>query len=50
VAGMWRQHEVWDGRYTFSDLMDAHEILIVREENKRRAEEYAEQQRRLDNP
>jgi len=44
---MWRQHEVWDGTYTFDDLMDAHEILAVREENRHRAEEYAEEQRRL---
>jgi len=47
---MWRQHEVWDGTYTFSDLMNAHEILIVQAENRRRAEEYTEQQRRLNNP
>jgi len=47
---MWRQHEVWDGTYTFSDLMNAHEILIVQAENRRRAEEYAEQQRRLNKP
>jgi hypothetical protein len=44
---MWKQHEVWDGTYTLDDLMDAHEILAVKQENQRRAEEYAEQQREL---
>jgi hypothetical protein len=36
---MWRQHELWDGTYTFDDLLDAREIIEVREENRRRAEE-----------
>nr|DAN20242.1 MAG TPA: hypothetical protein [Caudoviricetes sp.] len=39
---MWRQHEVFDGTYDFDDLMDAHEILLVRQENKRRAQEHTE--------
>ena len=39
IDGMWRQHETWDGTYTLSDLLDAHEMLAVREENRRRADE-----------
>ena len=41
VDGMWRQHEVWDGTYTLGDLLDAHEIISVRVENQRRADEQA---------
>ncbi|WP_427112440.1 DUF6889 family protein [Megasphaera sueciensis] len=37
---MWKQHEVWDGTYTLSDLLDAHEMIMVKNENKRRAEDY----------
>ena len=29
AAGMWRQHEVFDGTYDFDDLLDAHEIMAV---------------------
>ena len=42
VAGIWQQHEIWDGTYDFDDLLDAHEMLYVREENKRRAQAAAE--------
>jgi hypothetical protein len=42
---MWRQHEVWDGTYTFDDLLDAHEMLAVKAENRRRAEEWQERNR-----
>ena len=38
VAGIWQQHEIWDGTYDFDDLLDAHEMLYVREENRRRAQ------------
>lgn len=44
---MWRQHELWDGTYTLDDLMDAHEMLAVKAENQRRAEEYAERMREV---
>lgn len=44
---MWRQHEVFDGTYTIDDLLDAHELLTVKAENKSRAAEYEETQRRL---
>jgi len=39
--GEWQQHELWNGTYTFDDLVDWHEMFTVREENKRRAQEYA---------
>lgn len=44
VAGMWRQHEVRDGTYSFRDLLDAHEIMAVKAENRRRAEEAAQRE------
>lgn len=37
MDGMWRQHELWDGTYSFNDLLDAHEMLNVKYENERRA-------------
>ena len=30
AAGMWRQHELWDGTYTIDDLLDAAELILVR--------------------
>ena len=38
-AGMWRQHELWDGTYTLDDLLDAVEIIRVKRENENRAME-----------
>ncbi|WP_370871607.1 DUF6889 family protein [Pectinatus haikarae] len=40
TAGIWKQHELWDGTYTFKDLLDAHEMMMVKAENQRREEEY----------
>ena len=40
-AGMWRQHELWDGTYTLDDLLDAVEVIGVRRDNERRAAEAA---------
>ena len=37
AAGMWRQHELWDGTYTLDDLLDAVELIRVRNENQARA-------------
>ena len=37
AAGMWRQHEVFDGTYDFDDLMDAHELMAVKAINSERA-------------
>lgn len=42
AAGMWRQHEVFDGTYDFDDLMDAHELMAVKAINSERAREAAE--------
>lgn len=47
VAGMWQQHEAWDGTYTLGDLLDAHEMIAVRNENERRQREQAEINRQL---
>jgi hypothetical protein len=38
---MWQQHETWDGTYTLDDLLNAHEILAVKNENEHRAREAA---------
>ena len=37
TAGMWRQHELWDGTYTLDDLLDAVEVIQVKRENEARA-------------
>ncbi len=37
-AGLWRQHELWDGTYTIDDLLDAVELILVRRENEKRAQ------------
>lgn len=42
MAGIWRQHEMWDGTYDFDDLLDAHEMLAVRAINEKRARDAAE--------
>jgi len=36
---MWQHKEMWDGTYSFIDLLDIHEMLDVREENERRLRE-----------
>lgn len=40
MSGDWQQHEVWDGTYSFSDLLDWHEMNEVKNENQRRYEEF----------
>lgn len=35
AAGLWQQHELWDGTYTLPDLLDILEVLQVRRENER---------------
>jgi len=42
AAGLWRQHELWDGTYTLDDLLDIVELIQVTRENQRRAEEAAQ--------
>ena len=39
AAGMWKQHELWDGTYTLDDLLDVAELIQVRWENEERAAE-----------
>ena len=34
AAGLWRQHELWDGTYTLDDLLDAAELIVIRRENE----------------
>ncbi len=36
AAGLWRQHETYDGTYDVGDLLDVLEFLDVKEENERR--------------
>lgn len=45
VAGIWRQHELWDGTYSLEDLLDAHEMMVVKGENERRHQEMLDLQR-----
>lgn len=35
--GDWQQHEIWDGTYTYDDLLDWHEYTVIKYENERRA-------------
>lgn len=44
IAGMWRQHQLWDGTYTVDDLLDAHEALDASEENRHRVQKAQEHQ------
>ncbi|CQR71684.1 hypothetical protein SOV_04800 [Sporomusa ovata DSM 2662] len=41
MAGVWQQHELWDGTYSLDDLLDAHEWLSVKRENQQRAQDAA---------
>jgi hypothetical protein len=36
AAGLWRQHELYDGTYDIGDLLDVLEFLEVKTENERR--------------
>ena len=29
LAGLWQQHELWDGTYTLNDLLDIVEVLAA---------------------
>lgn len=40
MAGDWKQHEVFDGTYSFDDLLDWHEIQAVKIENQKRYQEW----------
>ena len=45
---MWKQYEVDDGTYSLEDLLDAHEMMMVRAENERRARIQAEIEREIE--
>lgn len=47
MAGAWQQHQVFDGTYSFDDLLDWHEMQIVKNENERRIQDYQELQREM---
>lgn len=49
AAGAWQQHQVWDGTYTYEDLLDWHEMKTVQNENERRVNEYYQQQSEMNN-
>lgn len=40
MAGSWQQHQVFDGTYSFSDLLDWHEMQMTKNENHRRMKEF----------
>jgi hypothetical protein len=46
AAGLWRQHEIFDGTYDCADLCDALEFLTVKGENQRRWAEWRARQER----
>ena len=35
-AGLWHQHELWDGTYTLDDLLDAAELIMVKRARERK--------------
>lgn len=34
MEGLWKQHELWDGTYTITDLLDIHEAMTIFSVNK----------------
>jgi len=40
MAGAWQQHEVFDGTYSFADLLDWHEMQKVKLENQKRMKDW----------
>ena len=45
IAGVWQQHELWDGTYTFNDWLDAVEMIEVKNENEDRCRRYYDERR-----
>ncbi|WP_373419759.1 DUF6889 family protein [Brevibacillus reuszeri] len=43
---MWKHRDIVQDVFDIDDLLDAHEILEVQRENKRRAEEFADLRQR----
>jgi hypothetical protein len=46
MAGAWQQHQVWDGTYSFKDLLDWYEMTRVKTENEKRYQQWMEASRR----
>jgi hypothetical protein len=44
AAGLWKQHELFDGTYDVGDLLEALEYLDTKAENTRRARQAAEKE------
>jgi len=42
MASYWKHHEVFDGTYTIDDLLDIHELMLVKMENEKRFQEARE--------
>jgi len=42
MAGTWQQHQVYDGTYSIDDLLDWHEMNMVKIENQDRWRKYQE--------
>jgi hypothetical protein len=40
MAKDWKQSEIWNGTYTFDDLLDWHEMTQVKTENQRMYQEF----------
>ena len=47
MVGMWSHRDVVEDVFSFDDLLDAHEMMAVNAENRRRAEKAAEQSTHL---
>ena len=47
VEKLWKQHELWDGTYTFDDLLDIHEALWVKNKNMSIAMEFQKEMSEL---
>jgi hypothetical protein len=49
MANAWQQHQVWDGTYIYDDLLDWHEMQVVKGENEKRLREFYKTQSELEN-
>jgi hypothetical protein len=48
MAGFWKQHELWDGTYTYIDFLDIRESILVESENRTRARERAKEESKME--
>lgn len=35
LAKLWKQHELWDGTYIITDLLDIHEAMTIKNQNEK---------------